>query len=71
MCLRGAKAGGSSRLISGATSYNEILRRRPDLAPLLFQTWYWDWKAQDRDAPADCPSPHTSHARRGALKDGR
>ncbi|MGY1741379.1 MULTISPECIES: TauD/TfdA family dioxygenase [unclassified Blastococcus] len=53
MCLRGAKAGGSSSLVSGATIYNEILRRRPDLAPLLFETWYWDWKAQDKDAPAD------------------
>ena len=53
MCLRGARSGGSSSLVSGATIYNEILRRRPDLAPLLFETWYWDWKAQDKDAPAD------------------
>lgn len=58
MCLRGAKSGGSSSLVSGATIYNEILRRRPDLAPLLFDTWHWDWKAQDKDAPADWyPSP--------------
>ena len=35
MCLRGAKAGGASSLVSGTTIYNEIVRRRPDLAPLL------------------------------------
>ncbi|OCC24496.1 taurine dioxygenase [Croceicoccus estronivorus] len=52
MCLRGAKAGGKSILISGATIYNELLRRRPDLVPLLFEPWYWDWQKQDHDAPA-------------------
>ena len=53
MCLRGAKSGGSSSLVSGATIYNTVLERRPDLAPLLFEDWCWDWKAQDPDAPAD------------------
>jgi hypothetical protein len=52
MCLRGAKAGGASSLVSGTTIYNEILRRRPDLAPLLFEEWHWDWYRQDHDAPA-------------------
>jgi hypothetical protein len=51
MCLRGAKSGGQSILISGATIYNEVLARRPDLAPLLFEPWYWDWYKQDHDAP--------------------
>jgi hypothetical protein len=37
MCLRGAKDGGASSLVSGTTIYNEILERRPDLAPLLFE----------------------------------
>jgi hypothetical protein len=52
MCLRGAKSGGASSLVSGTTIYNEILRRRPDLAPLLFEDWYFDWYKQDHDAPA-------------------
>jgi hypothetical protein len=52
MCLRTAKSGGKSILISGATIYNELLRRRPDLVPLLFEPWYWDWYKQDHDAPA-------------------
>lgn len=51
MCLRGAKSGGESILISGITIYNEVLRRRPDLAPLLFETWHYDWYKQDHDAP--------------------
>jgi hypothetical protein len=53
MCLRPAKSGGVSRLVSGAEIYNEILRRRPDLAPLLFERYHWDWRRQDKDAPAD------------------
>lgn len=53
MCLRGSKSGGASSLASGTTIYNEILRLRPDLAPLLFEDWYWDWRGQDPDAKAD------------------
>ena len=53
MCLRPAKEGGASCLVSGAEIYNEILRRRPDLAPLLFERYHWDWRRQDKYAPAD------------------
>jgi len=53
MCLRPARAGGASCLVSGAEIYNEILRRRPDLAPLLFEPFYWDWKRQDHEAPGN------------------
>lgn len=53
MCLRGAKEGGASSLVSGATLFNEVLARRPDLAGLLLEPWYFDWRKQDPDAPAD------------------
>jgi len=53
MCLRPAKEGGASSLVSGATLFNEVLARRPDLAPLLLEPWYFDWRKQDPDAPAD------------------
>jgi hypothetical protein len=43
----------ASCLVSGAEIYNEILRRRPDLAPLLFEPFHWDWRRQDHEAPAD------------------
>jgi hypothetical protein len=41
-CLRRAKAGGLSQIVSSASIFNEILRRRPDLVPLLFEPLYWD-----------------------------
>lgn len=52
MCLRGAKEGGASILISGVTIYNEVVRRRPDLAPLMYETWHYDWYRQNHGAPA-------------------
>lgn len=52
MCLRGARSGGASRIVSGLTIYNEMLQRRPDLAALLFEPFHWDWRRQDHDAPA-------------------
>lgn len=53
MCLRPAKEGGLSCLVSGAEIYNEIVRRRPDLAPLLLEPFHWDWRRQDHEAPAN------------------
>ena len=53
MCLRPAKSGGASCLVSGAQIYNEILKRRPDLAPLLLEPFHWDWRRQDHSAPAN------------------
>ncbi len=35
LCLRPAMEGGESRIVSSATLYNEMMRRRPDLAELL------------------------------------
>ncbi|MBI5088019.1 MAG: TauD/TfdA family dioxygenase [Actinobacteria bacterium] len=52
MCLRPARAGGASCLVSGAQIYNEILERRPALAPLMFEPLHWDWYRQDHHAPA-------------------
>jgi Taurine catabolism dioxygenase TauD, TfdA family len=37
MCLKPAKAGGRSSLVSSVTLYNEMRRRRPDLAAVLFE----------------------------------
>lgn len=39
LCVRQARAGGTSRLASSAAIHNEMLRRRPDLLELLFQAY--------------------------------
>ena len=42
LCLKTAKAGGASRIVSSVTLYNEILRCRPDLAAALFSAFPTD-----------------------------
>ncbi|KIZ03879.1 hypothetical protein MNEG_4075 [Monoraphidium neglectum] len=44
--LKTAKSGGHSGWASSATVYNEILRTRPDLVPVLAGTWYLDRKKE-------------------------
>jgi hypothetical protein len=39
LCVRKARAGGISKVVSTVTIYNEILRRRPDLHALLCQNY--------------------------------
>lgn len=42
LCVRHAKKGGASRIVSSATIYNEMLKRRPDLVRLLMGPIYRD-----------------------------
>ena len=37
LCLNKAKSGGKSRIVSSVAVYNEILKRRPDLIPVLYR----------------------------------
>ena len=46
LCLQPAKAGGESYLASSATVYNEILRRRPELMPALFEPFPTDRRGE-------------------------
>ena len=46
LCLRTAKAGGESYLASSMTVYNEVLRRRPDLLPALFEPFATDRRGE-------------------------
>jgi len=39
LCLQPSKSGGLSRIVSSVAVHDEIVRRRPDLAPLLYQDW--------------------------------
>ena len=40
LCLRGAKSGGVSRVCSSVEVYNQVVARRPELAPLLEQEFH-------------------------------
>ena len=42
LCVRQGRSGGENRLVSTTALYNEILRRRPDLVPLLYEPFCWD-----------------------------
>lgn len=46
LCLKAAKAGGESYLASSMTIYNEVLRRRPDLLPALFEPFPTDRRGE-------------------------
>ena len=48
LCLRPAKSGGTSRVASSAAVYNEILRRRPDLVPVLYEPFPFDRNSEER-----------------------
>jgi hypothetical protein len=42
LCLRTATSGGLSRIASSVSVFNELLRRRPDFAPRLFEPFMLD-----------------------------
>ena len=47
LCLRPAKSGGTSRIVSSVAIYNEILRRRPDLVATLYQPFPFDRNGEE------------------------
>jgi hypothetical protein len=46
LCLKTAKHGGESRIVSSVTLFNEMLRRRPDLLPELFHAFPTDRRGE-------------------------
>jgi hypothetical protein len=46
LCLKTAKSGGESFIASSMTLYNEILARRPDLVPALFEPFPTDRRGE-------------------------
>ena len=47
MCLRTAKAGGASFLVSALTVHNVLLKERPDLLETLYQPFNLDWRGEN------------------------
>jgi hypothetical protein len=48
LCLQKAREGGASRIVSSVSVYNELLRRRPDLVPRLYEPFHLDVRNEDR-----------------------
>jgi len=46
LCLKTAKSGGESALVSSMTIYNEMYEQRPDLLELLFQPFVTDRRGE-------------------------
>jgi TfdA family taurine catabolism dioxygenase TauD len=46
LCLRQARSGGLSAIISSVTVFNEMLARRPDLLPVLFEPFETDRRGE-------------------------
>jgi Taurine catabolism dioxygenase TauD, TfdA family len=46
LCLKTAKAGGLSRIVSSMFLHNEMFRRRPDLAAVLFEPFSFDRRGE-------------------------
>jgi hypothetical protein len=66
LCLRTARRGGESRIVSSVSVFNEILRRRPELAAVLFRDFYWHYFEPEMAAPVHFVRPICS-ARGGGL----
>ncbi len=47
-CLKPAKSGGISRIVSSVTVFNELAKRAPELVPVLFQTFPFDTQGQHK-----------------------
>lgn len=56
LCLRTAKSGGQSQLVSGYALHNELLENHPDVLETLYQRFYFDRRGQFR--AGDSPTSH-------------
>ncbi len=53
LCLRAAKEGGLSRIVSMSAVHNQILEERPDLLEVLYQPYHWG--RQGNELPGQSP----------------
>jgi hypothetical protein len=68
LCLSTARRGGASRIVSSVSVYNELLARRPDLVPRLYEPFLLDSRnEQGARGPAWVPVPPCRYAN-GALR---
>lgn len=46
LCLRSAKSGGLSSIVSSVACHNELARTRPDLLARHYEPFYYDWRGE-------------------------
>lgn len=46
-CMRTAKSGGASKLVSALTLHNVLREERPDLLEVLYGTFHLDWRGEE------------------------
>ncbi|MDH3500515.1 MAG: TauD/TfdA family dioxygenase [Acidimicrobiia bacterium] len=46
-CVRAAKSGGASTLVSALTVHNVVRAERPDLLEVLYEPFYLDWRGEE------------------------
>ena len=63
LCLRTARAGGASRIVSSVAVYNELLRRRPDLVARLYEPFRLDRRDEHGTGMPWVPVIPCRHAR--------
>jgi|TARA_B110000114_G_scaffold108868_1_gene114271 hypothetical protein len=51
LCVRKAKHGGMSSLVSAAAIYNEVIRREPELLGVFYKPWFYAHLGQDQMSP--------------------
>lgn len=80
LCWRTGKSGGLSSIVSSTTLYNEMVRRRPDLVPVLMSPFYrtrWGEIPEGKKPWAEVPvfMPHEGrmivHYVRSAIRKGQ
>ena len=49
LCTHTAKSGGKSTVVSSLSMYNELLKRRPDLVPVLAEPFCWTMHSEIND----------------------
>jgi hypothetical protein len=57
LCLRGAKQGGESRIVSSISVVNAIGKKRPELVPVLFRDFYWHYFEPEMPSPVHFTRP--------------
>jgi hypothetical protein len=66
-CLRTAKSGGASALVSALTIHNILARERPDLLEVLYQPFNLDWRGEEAEGESPWYRSPMFSARQGRV----